>query len=267
MGVGEMCNFAAYAYASATIVAPLGALSVVVSAVLADRALGERMPPRGWVACGTCAAASAALVGRAPEDAVDRGASMPRVLAYAVMVKPAFVMYAVFAVAAMGGLVMWRGGRERLLAPVATCSLAGSLSVVSVKALGTAMRATFIDEEGENEFAYVETWACVLIVVACVTTQMNYLNVALDRWNTAVVSCVYYVFFTTLCLISSSALYEDYKRQSAEDIVVSMIAFGFICAGVFVLANIKADVAKELATAGAVRSDEELADVASSREE
>lgn len=38
------------------------------------------------------------------------------------------------------------------------------------------------------------------IVVVCILTQMNYLNKALDLFNTAIVSPVYYVMFTVLTI-------------------------------------------------------------------
>lgn len=38
------------------------------------------------------------------------------------------------------------------------------------------------------------------VVVSCILTQMNYLNKALDLFNTAIVSPVYYVMFTLLTI-------------------------------------------------------------------
>lgn len=43
MGIGEVANFAAYAFAPASLVTPLGALSVLVSAVLSSKFLEERL--------------------------------------------------------------------------------------------------------------------------------------------------------------------------------------------------------------------------------
>lgn len=43
MGVGELANFAAYAFAPAALVTPLGALSILVSAVLAIKCLNESL--------------------------------------------------------------------------------------------------------------------------------------------------------------------------------------------------------------------------------
>lgn len=49
--------------------------------------------------------------------------------------------------------------------------------VMSVKALGTALKLTF---EGNNQLIYPETWFFMLIVAICVITQMNYLNKVSD---------------------------------------------------------------------------------------
>jgi hypothetical protein len=64
-------------------------------------------------------------------------------------------------------------GQSNVLIYTAICSLMGSLSVMSVKALGTSLKLTF---EGTNQLVYPETWFFVLIVATCVLTQMNYLN-------------------------------------------------------------------------------------------
>ena len=47
MAVGEAANFLAYAYAPATLVTPLGALSVLVTAVLSAKFLNERLNLHG----------------------------------------------------------------------------------------------------------------------------------------------------------------------------------------------------------------------------
>lgn len=39
-------------------------------------------------------------------------------------------------------------------------------------------------------------------------TQMNYLNKALDVFNTAVVSPIYYVLFTTFTIAASTCLFD-----------------------------------------------------------
>ncbi len=67
MGVGEAANFAAYAFVPASLVTPLGALSVVVTAVLASYFLGERLNVIGKLACLLCLLGSTVTILHAPK--------------------------------------------------------------------------------------------------------------------------------------------------------------------------------------------------------
>lgn len=49
VGIGEAANFAAYAFAPASLVTPLGALSIVVTTLLSSRYLKERLNILGKV--------------------------------------------------------------------------------------------------------------------------------------------------------------------------------------------------------------------------
>jgi drug/metabolite transporter (DMT)-like permease len=66
--VGEIANFAAYAFAPAVLVTPLGALSIIVSAVLAHVLLNERLHPFGMLGCVLCIIGSMVIVLHAPEE-------------------------------------------------------------------------------------------------------------------------------------------------------------------------------------------------------
>lgn len=68
MVVGEVANFAAYAYAPAILVTPLGALSILISAVLAHLLLNEKLNVFGIIGCILCVTGSLAIVLHAPEE-------------------------------------------------------------------------------------------------------------------------------------------------------------------------------------------------------
>jgi Magnesium transporter NIPA len=46
------------------------------------------------------------------------------------------------------------------------------------------------------------------VVAICVVIQMNYLNKALDLFNTAMVSPIYYVMFTVCTILASVILFQ-----------------------------------------------------------
>ena len=66
MGVGEICNFAAYALVAASLVTPLGALSILVSTMLATKFLNESLNLLGKVGCFLCIIDSSIIVIHAP---------------------------------------------------------------------------------------------------------------------------------------------------------------------------------------------------------
>lgn len=54
MILGELCNFGSYAFIPAIIVTPLGALSVVICAILSSIFLKETLTFFGWCGCFLC---------------------------------------------------------------------------------------------------------------------------------------------------------------------------------------------------------------------
>ena len=231
MIVGEVANFAAYAFAPAVLVTPLGALSIIVSAVLAHHLLAEKLHAFGWLGCLLCIVGSVEIVLNAPEEKEITGVKQ----LFAMAARPGFVAYAGATVgfaAYLATRVYPTHGSSNILVPIGICSLVGSLSVMSCKALGTALKLTF---QGRNQLLEAETWMCAAVVGACVVTQMNYLNKALDVFNTAVVTPIYYVMFTTLTLTASSIMFRDYLDQGAREVAGQICGFVTILAGVFTL--------------------------------
>merc|ERR1711965_913839 len=66
---GEFANLAAYAYAPAIVVTPLGATTIIISAILANCFLGESMHACGIFACLLTVCGSVVLVSYAPNEA------------------------------------------------------------------------------------------------------------------------------------------------------------------------------------------------------
>lgn len=68
MGLGELFNFAAYAFAPAVVVTPLGALSVLTATVLGAYFLKEQLGVLGKLGCALCLVGSVLIVANAPPD-------------------------------------------------------------------------------------------------------------------------------------------------------------------------------------------------------
>ncbi|KAL3635241.1 hypothetical protein CASFOL_019788 [Castilleja foliolosa] len=235
MIVGEIANFAAYAFAPAILVTPLGALSIIISAVLAHIILRERLHIFGILGCALCVVGSTIIVLHAPQEREIESVKEVWDLA----TEPAFVCYAVLVIAIVLILIFHYiplYGQTHIWFYIGVCSLIGSLSVMSVKALGIAMKLTL---SGTNQLIYPQTWTFVMVVLVCVLTQLNYLNKALDTFNTAVVSPIYYVMFTSLTIVASVIMFKDWDRQNPTQIVTEMCGFVTILSGTFLLHKTK----------------------------
>ena len=68
----------------------------------------------------------------------------------------------------------------------------------------------------KNDLTNWLTWFFLIMVIVCVAVQMNYLNKALDSFNTGIVTPVYYVMFTTMVLIASAILFKEWRNLNAK---------------------------------------------------
>ncbi|KAI3926064.1 hypothetical protein MKW98_028200 [Papaver atlanticum] len=235
MIVGEIANFAAYAFAPAILVTPLGALSIIVSAVLAHFILEEKLHIFGVLGCVLCVVGSTSIVLHAPQEKAMQSVKEVWHLA----TEPGFIVYAcivVVVVCVLIFLLVPKYGEKNIMVYIGICSLMGSITVMSVKALGIALKLTF---SGSNQFIYFQTWFFTVVVVVSCLLQLNYLNKALDTFNTAVISPVYYVMFTTFTIIASIIMFKDWDTQNASQIVTELCGFVTILSGTFLLHKTK----------------------------
>ncbi|CAA6668169.1 unnamed protein product [Spirodela intermedia] len=235
MIIGEIANFFAYGFAPAILVTPLGALSIIFSAVLAHIFLDEKLHIFGVVGCILCVVGSTVIVLHAPiEKDIE---SVHEV--WSLATEPGFVAYAAVALFVVTFLIVRlvpRYGQTHLIVYIGLCSIVGSITVMGVKALAIALKLTF---SGMNQFVYAQTWFFVAVVVICCVLQIHYLNKALDTFNTAVVSPVYYVMFTSLTILASVIMFKDWSSQDAAQIATELCGFVTILAGTFLLHKTK----------------------------
>lgn len=231
MIAGEVANFVAYAFAPAVLVTPLGALSIIVSAVLAHFILKEKLHNLGILGCVMCIVGSVVIVVHAPQERTITSVQEIWILATQI----SFLVYVASVIVLVFVLVFHfapRYGHSNALVFTGICSLVGSLSVMSVKALGTALKLTF---EGSNQLIYPETWFFLLVVLTCVVTQLNYLNKALDTFSTVIISPIYYVMFTTLTILASVIMFKDWDGQDAGSIASEICGFIVVLSGTILL--------------------------------
>ncbi|ROL47061.1 Magnesium transporter NIPA2 [Anabarilius grahami] len=231
VGIGEAANFAAYAFAPATLVTPLGALSVLVSAVLSSYFLSERLNIHGKIGCVLCIFGSTVMVLHAPQE--EEVASLT---AMAEKLKdPGFIAFAVCIVVTSLALIIFvapRYGQKNVLVYILICSVIGSLSVSCVKGLGIGIKELFAGTAVLKEPLF---WALLICLVICISIQISYLNKALDIFNTSIVTPIYYVFFTISVMGCSAILFKEWLRMSTDGAAGTVSGFLTIIIGIFLL--------------------------------
>lgn len=146
-----------------------------------------------------------------------------------------------------------RHGQTNILVYITICSVIGALSVSCVKGLGIAIKEAIA---GKSVVRNPLAWFLLLALVACVSTQINYLNKALDIFNTSLVTPIYYVFFTTSVLTCSAILFKEWEHMGTDDVIGTLSGFLTIIVGIFLLHAFK-DVNVSLATlAVSIRKEE-----------
>lgn len=231
MAVGEIANFAAYTFAPAILVTPLGALSVIIGAVLAAVFLKEELGTLGKMGCAICLLGSVIIVLHAPSDKDIQ--TVDEILGYAMT--PLFLAYVVI-VTVFALVMIYRiapvYGTKNPIYYISICSSVGSISIVSIKAFGIALKLTL---SGNNQFTHLSTYLFLSVVVVCIMTQMNFFNKALDQFDTSIVNPLYYVTFTTATLAANFILFRNYNEAGPKDSISLICGFLIIFSGVFLL--------------------------------
>ncbi|OAA68142.1 DUF803 domain protein membrane protein [Niveomyces insectorum RCEF 264] len=229
--IGEICNFAAYAFAPAILVTPLGALSVLVGAVLGSYFLNEVLGTLGKLGSAICLIGAVIIVLHAPPD--EDISTIDEILHDAI--QPGFLLYSlavtVYAVIAIYKVAPVYGKKNPLIY-LSICSLVGSISVMSVKAFGIALKLTFA---GSNQFSHPSTYVFMIITAVCILTQMNYFNKALSQFPSNIVNPLYYVTFTTATLCASFILFSGFNTTDTVNTLSLISGFLVTFAGVYLL--------------------------------
>ncbi|KAI0021246.1 magnesium transporter NIPA-domain-containing protein [Xylariomycetidae sp. FL0641] len=230
MIVGEICNFAAYAFTDAILVTSLGALSVVITTVLSAIFLKERLSMVGKVACFLCIVGSVVIVLNAPEE--SSVSDIQEMKHY--VVAPGFLSYTGVVILGAVFLAFWAGpryGKKNMFTYISICSWIGGLSVVSTQGLGSAIVAAI---GGKPQFNHWFLYVVLVFVIGTLLTEIIFLNKALNLFNAAMVTPTYYVYFTSTTIITSAVLFQGFKG-TAEQIVTVVMGFLTICSGVVLL--------------------------------
>ncbi|KAG9007656.1 hypothetical protein FRB90_009296 [Tulasnella sp. 427] len=206
MILGELCNFAAYAFVDAIVVTPLGALSVVICAILSSIFLKETLTFFGWIGCFLCIVGSIIIALNGPQEQAVETISEFQKLFFA----PGFLVFGSVLIIASLVIIFFfapKYGKKSMIWYIAVCSMIGGLSVSCIQGIGAAIVTSV---KGNNQ-----------------------------QWVRRITP-TYYVIFTACTLITSVVLYQGLKA-SVMAILTVVMGFLVICAGIIILQMSKVD--------------------------
>ncbi|XP_023388010.1 magnesium transporter NIPA3 [Pteropus vampyrus] len=200
-------------------------------AILSSYFLNEHLNIHGKIGCILSILGSTVMVIHAPQE--EEVASLHEMEMK--LRDPGFISFAVIVTVITLVLILIvapKKGKTNILVYISICSLIGAFSVSSVKGLGIAIKELL---EWKPVYKHPLVFVLLAVLVLSVTTQINYLNKALDTFNTSLVTPIYYVFFTSMVVTCSAILFQEWYGMKAGDIIGTLSGFFTIINGIFLL--------------------------------
>ncbi|ODA77124.1 hypothetical protein RJ55_07642 [Drechmeria coniospora] len=235
-------------------------LCVLIGAVLGSYFLKEELGILGKLGSAICLIGAVVIVLHAPPD--EEIQTIDQILDYAI--QPGFLLYAI-AVVSFAVFMIYRiapvHGKKNALIYLSICSTVGSISVMSVKAFGIALKLSF---NGNNQFTHPSTYVFLILTAVCILTQMNYFNKALASFPTNIVNPLYYVTFTTATLCASFILFSGFNTTDPVNTLSLLCGFLVTFTGVYLLNLSRGDPNGQKLVAGRGGIDATPTDIVSS---
>ncbi|EPQ59360.1 DUF803-domain-containing protein [Gloeophyllum trabeum ATCC 11539] len=230
MNVGEIGNFISYAFAPASVVAPLGTFALIANCAFAPLLLHERFRKREifGVLVAIVGAITVVFSSNTSDTKLD-----PHGLIEAIC-QQAFITYAIVYLVGMvilSGLSRGELGRRYVFIDVGLCALFGGFTVLSTKGV-----STLLTTRGFEMFAEWISYPLIVVLIGTGVGQIRYLNRALMRFDGKVVIPIQFVLFNLSAIVGSAILYGDFRRATFHEMVTFLYGCAATFAGVFIIA-------------------------------
>nr|DBA24092.1 TPA: hypothetical protein GDO54_011793 [Pyxicephalus adspersus] len=232
MGIGELGNFAAYGFAPATLVAPLGCVAVIGSAVISVLFLKESLRASDVIGGTLAVAGTYLLVTFSPN--VSQDVTALKVERYVISWQ--FLVYLILEVIVFCVLlyVYKRKGVNHIVVLLLLVALLASVAVISVKAVAGMLAMTL---KGNMQLTHAIFYVMAVLMVASCVFQVKFLNQAMQLYNATEVVPINYVFFTTSAILAGVIFYQEFRDAALLNIFMFMFGCCLSFLGVFLIAR------------------------------
>ncbi|XP_078397231.1 NIPA-like protein 2 isoform X2 [Cetorhinus maximus] len=212
MGMGELGNFAAYGFAPATLVAPLGCVSVIGGSL---------------AVLGTYLLVTFAIN-------VQQEITATKIHKYIVSWQFLFYLALEFILFVILLYLYKRRGMKHIVLLLLISSLLASLSVISVKAVSGMVTSSI---KGQIQFQYPIFYVMLIIMITSCIFQVQFLNQAMRLYNATEVVPINFVFFTTSAIIAGVIFYQEFHGAAILNIFMFLFGCMLSFLGVFLIAR------------------------------
>ncbi|XP_028985888.1 NIPA-like protein 2 isoform X2 [Betta splendens] len=232
MGIGELGNFAAYGFAPASLIAPLGCVSVMASAIISVLFLKETVRASDIVGGSLAITGTYLLVTFAPHTTTHITAHLVQYYAMSWH----FLLYLFVEVVAFCILLYLykRRNVKHIVVVMLLVALLASLTVISVKAVSGMITETI---KGQLQLIYPIFYVMVVVMVTSCAFQIKFLNQAMKMFDATEVVPINFVFFTASAIVAGIVFYQEFEGLALLNIF--MFLFGCLLSflGVFLIAR------------------------------
>ena len=245
--MGGFLDFAALGYAPQSVVAPLGALTLVVNVCISPCMHNEKPSMKTIFATGIIMIGAAVTVAASPrEDSVD---TIDQI--FALYENTSFLIYAVFT----GGFITigWcltqyyvylsrhkqrryttKYYKQHRFVIAAISGTMGAQNVLFAKSVSTLVVKS-IQNKGRTCFAYWETYLLCIALVSTIYFQLRWLNSALKRFSALYVAPLFQAFWITVSVMGGLIVYKEFNDMLLSQKIVFPLGVVVTILGVFYL--------------------------------
>ncbi|KAI6164716.1 magnesium transporter NIPA-domain-containing protein [Pisolithus thermaeus] len=238
MNLGEVGNFISYAFAPASIVAPLGMFALVANCFFAPLMLKERFRSRDLLGIFLAIVGASTVVLSSPSSDGETPPLTEDELLKAISQR-SFVVFSIIYLGlatVLGGLSEGPVGKRIVIVDVGLCAVFGGFTVLATKAI-----STLLTKEWGKMFTQWITYPILVVLLLTGALQIRYLNRALKRFDSKTVIPAQFVLFTLSAVIGSAVLYGDFRRATFHQMVTFLYGCAATFVGVFMIAWRKDD--------------------------
>ncbi|XP_063168102.1 NIPA-like protein 3 isoform X2 [Candoia aspera] len=232
--LGELGVFSAYAFAPLSLIVPLGAVSVIASAIIGVIFIREKWKPKDFLSCGLAIVGTYLLITFGPNShEIMTGENITKHL-----VSWPFLLYMLVEIILFCLLLYFYKEKKAnyIVVILLLVALLGSMTVITVKAVAGMI---VVSIRGNVQLGYPIFYIMVVCMVATAAFQAAFLTQASQLYDASQIASVGYVLSTMIAITAGATFYLDFI---GEDVLhICMFALGCLVAflGVFLITRNK----------------------------